>query len=382
MDVPRPAGPTGFSLRSGFHRAASLALVATALAGCTSEDPILVETVPKDPPPRTLVAEVPVADDRMLAAIIPRGETAWFFKMTGSDASVVSKKAAFLDLVRSVRFEENELRWTLPKGWKEGPGNAMRLATLEVPGDPPLSVAVSSLSYPDDDPTGFLLANVNRWRDQMSLPHIDAARLHAGGDLDDETQQLELADGTEATLVNFKGAFESGGMTPPFAAGRSAAAETRSAPKAPASVPFKYETPTGWEEVGADGISLATFTVKDGDATAKVTVTPLPASAYQLQPNLLRWRDQVGLPKLPEGETDAAVKAVESIPLGDGDEGQYAVLVGPDSASPQQAILIVVAVRGDTAWFIKLFGDSELALRERPNFESFVKSFRFTAEGG
>ena len=223
---------------------------------------------------------------------------------------------------------------------------------------------------------------MNRWRGQMGLADIDAAKLHAGGDLDDETQRLELSDGTKATLVNFKGSFDSGGMTPPFASGGPAPSGASVPSATPSKPPFKYEPPASWKEAGADGISLASFTVGEGDSAAKVTVTPLPASAYELLPNLVRWRGQVGLPALGGNETDAALKAVESITLGDGTQGQYAVLVGPESADPRQAILIVVAVRNDTAWFIKLIGDAELALRDRPNFESFVKSFRFTADGG
>ena len=42
----------------------------------------------------------------------------------------------------------------------------------------------------------------------------------------------------------------------------------------------------------------------------------------------------------------------------------------------KDAILGVIAVRGDMAWFVKLQGASELAKRERQRFEEFVNSIR------
>ena len=112
--------------------------------------------------------------------------------------------------------------------------------------NPPLEVAVSSLSYPAEGRDEFLLMNVNRWRDQMSLPHLSADKLHAGGDLDDETQLLPLDDGTKVTLINFKGEFDSGGMTPPFAGGQAMANPPVASEAPAADSPLRFETPAGW----------------------------------------------------------------------------------------------------------------------------------------
>jgi hypothetical protein len=61
------------------------------------------------------------------------------------------------------------LRWTLPPGWTEGTGDAMRHATLrpDVPGRVDVSITVLS------GPAGGELANVNRWRGQIALPPLD-----------------------------------------------------------------------------------------------------------------------------------------------------------------------------------------------------------------
>ena len=66
------------------------------------------------------------------------------------------------------------LRWTLPSGWKEEPGNGIRLATLRPPQDAGPS-EVSVVALPGD--VGGELPNVNRWRGQLGLPPINAPQL-------------------------------------------------------------------------------------------------------------------------------------------------------------------------------------------------------------
>ncbi|HJU82693.1 MAG TPA: hypothetical protein VJ600_00640 [Holophagaceae bacterium] len=62
------------------------------------------------------------------------------------------------------------LQWTLPKGWTEATGSGMRFATLKAPGaDLDISVVVLSGA------AGGEVANVNRWRNQISLPPLDEA---------------------------------------------------------------------------------------------------------------------------------------------------------------------------------------------------------------
>ncbi len=63
------------------------------------------------------------------------------------------------------------LQWTLPEGWTQEPGSGMRAATLK----PPVAgkVDVSVVMLPGT--AGGELANVNRWRNQLGLPPLDAA---------------------------------------------------------------------------------------------------------------------------------------------------------------------------------------------------------------
>ncbi len=67
------------------------------------------------------------------------------------------------------------LRWTLPKGWAEADAGPMRYATLKVPVTGRIDASVVVLP----GPAGGELANVNRWRGQISLPPLDEAGLAA-----------------------------------------------------------------------------------------------------------------------------------------------------------------------------------------------------------
>lgn len=66
------------------------------------------------------------------------------------------------------------LSWTIPAGWKEEPGDGMRLATFTPPQNAGKSQA-TVVALPGD--AGGELANVNRWRGQIGLTPIDEGTL-------------------------------------------------------------------------------------------------------------------------------------------------------------------------------------------------------------
>ena len=78
---------------------------------------------------------------------------------------------AEMEAVGAMGMPAQGLRWTLPSGWKEVPGNGMRLATLVQPGG--LKTQAIVVALPGD--SGGELANVNRWRGQIGLPATDEA---------------------------------------------------------------------------------------------------------------------------------------------------------------------------------------------------------------
>ena len=155
------------------------------------------------------------AEQTMLAALVPVGQEGWTFKVTGPVEALDKFAETFEKFVQGVTFSGEKPQWKLPDGWTEKAGGGQfRYATIRATTDdkdaPPLAIAVSQVALTPD----YLLANVNRWRGQMSLDNITA------GDLPRETKTLNLSEKLAATFVKVTGKPKTGGMgRPPFAPG-------------------------------------------------------------------------------------------------------------------------------------------------------------------
>jgi hypothetical protein len=162
------------------------------------------------------------AGQRTRAAIVPRENRIWFFKMTGTAEAVAAHKDEFDAFVKSAKFlappaaplvamgsrgadapavpadhppiaasatgpspsvtpppssagtavTAGDLKFTLPAGWSQQPGaRAMRVATLSTGGDKAAEVIITRLS----SSFGGMLMNVNRWRGEVGLPPVQDA---------------------------------------------------------------------------------------------------------------------------------------------------------------------------------------------------------------
>ena len=191
-----------------------------ALPGCGQVDEVrhyqAVALRQPEPPP----VEQPPEVDAILAAIVVRqsaspgagqagsespAEAAWFFKLSGPVAAVGAQSDAFEKFVSSVHFVDGAPQYDPPTDWQPQGPSSLRYDTFVIPGEQPIELAVSTFPKLDKDETSFLLANINRWRDQLSLGAIGAEGL-AG-----TTRPLPLADGT-ATLVSLVGKLKQAGM--------------------------------------------------------------------------------------------------------------------------------------------------------------------------
>ena len=164
---------------------------------------------------------------RILAAISRRDGLAWFFKMTGDGAVVAQQKPAFVEFLKSVSFPaataqaqlppahppidggnmmaqagpaassgQPKPSWEVPSGWKEVPGGQFLVAKFLLAGAANAQAAVNVSMSPGDG--GGMLANLNRWRTQLSLQPV------AEADLAKEVQPLELP-GAKASLADVTG---------------------------------------------------------------------------------------------------------------------------------------------------------------------------------
>jgi hypothetical protein len=126
---------------------------------------------------------------RTIAAVVPRGERVWFFKLTGNLSTVGAQAQNFDAFVQSVRFGagaqkppaeaggpaplSGEPRWDVPAGWVKQPDKPMRFATFRTSSDANApEVIVSSFGQ-----FGTMLDNINRWRGMVGLEAINDEKL-------------------------------------------------------------------------------------------------------------------------------------------------------------------------------------------------------------
>lgn len=140
----------------------------------------------------------------------------------------------------------------------------------------------------------------------------------------------------------------------------------------PAPPRMTWKTPSGWEEMDAGEMRLATFRVKgNGDAVADVSIIPLPGHAGGDLPNVNRWRGQVGLSPITPEEL---IKTAEKVQIS-GIEAQLYDLAGQNpSANEKEHILAAILHHGGTAWFFKMIGPDTLVASQKTAFVGFLKS--------
>lgn len=356
------------------------------VVGCRPDDQIDSYTVPvlHQPAASPTATETGEPTDRMLAAILPQGGQAWFFKVVGPIPAIDRQAQAIDDFFAGLRLADDQSKpaWKLPDGWTEQDGTGMRAATISIPaGDQPLELTVVVLPWtgrPDD-----VLSNVNRWRGQLQLPAIGAQGLA------ECTRELST-NGTTMTIVDLQGRMQETGMAAPFAGGRSPATPPSAVPSEPALTTSselpQFDVPKEWQELSAAPPRKAAFRVADGPQEALVTVIDFPAAAGPMiadpLENLNRWRREVGLPEI----TNAGLAdATESIVV-HGQPASYFEVV-PDSQDAaeskiERATLAVMLPQGGKIWFFKLNGDRAVVETQRKEFRAFIDSVRFPDDEG
>jgi len=354
--------------RPEFSKGVAICAIALSLAtllGC-QKDEISHYQVPRlEIPPQEKQAGA-FGPLRMITAIFPQPDRTWFFKLTGSPEEVEKHKGEFEHFLQSVRFTKKgdpPVTWTVPDGWRREAGAALRFASFRFgAADNPLELTVTPLGRE----AGTLLQNVNRWRGQLGLKDIDEDELQKS------VRELEV-DGVKATVVDLTGiASGKAKMNAPFAKAHPPIQKQDTEQKqGVASLPLTYRTPQGWKELRPqDGISLAAFEVEENGRVARVTITRAGGS---LADNVNRWRGQIGLDPISDEQVakDSRPIDVDRVP------GQYVDLTGPESARGLR-ILAVRAERGDTPWFFVMRGPADVVGRQKPAFEAFIGSVRFT----
>ncbi len=172
-------------------------------------------------------------EERIIATILHRDDTAWFFKMIGDSTLVEANKAAFVAFLKSLTFgapgapttptamDMSQLppshppiagmnmggaampapdastlpKWSVPAGWQTGPLEQFLAAKYVISGADGAKAEVNVSALNGDG--GGLLANVNRWRQQLGAAPVTEADLANLPTID--------VDGGKATLVDISG---------------------------------------------------------------------------------------------------------------------------------------------------------------------------------
>jgi hypothetical protein len=250
---------------------------------------------------------------RMVAAILHREGTAWFFKLLGDDALVVAQKPAMIEFLKSISF-----------GAPSAKAATMADSTLPE-GHPPVpaSAPVPGTGLPDGHPP------------VPGAPASGESGLPAGHPP----------------------------ITPPAAAVPSAPT-----PPAPATGSSQWKLPTGWKELAPGTFQKARFlAVESGAAKAEATISILAGTGGGDLANVNRWRGQVGLAPITEAELTQTATTVEA-------DGKPARLVDMSGANGQQRIIAVISARDGETVFYRLSGNPELVGAQKDAFLGFVKS--------
>lgn len=306
------------------------------------------------------------------------------------------------------------IAWDVPKGWLQLKPTQMRIGNFGVPTSPGIDCSVSIIPGQG----GGVVANVNRWRQQMGLGPTDAAAI------DELPKTLILGrpahvvelEGTYGGMSGSKGktdwkmvgviadiqgnslyvkmtgpAVEVDGERQSFnelaasiriAAGHMGGAGTPGHGAAPTAgagadspAPIEWDAPEEWERSKGGRTRLVTYKA-GAQSEVECYVTVLSGTGGGVSANVNLWRSQMGQPKLREDEI-AALPTVEI-------KGRKSPLVeiagkyqGKDGTPMQDAMMLgAICVLDGHALFFKMIGPAEAVRAERDRFRTFCESVR------
>jgi len=147
------------------------------------------------------------------------------------------------------------------------------------------------------------------------------------------------------------------------------ASNTAAAPR-PSGAQLEWEKPDSWSEKPGSEMRLASYSFVGLDgAEADISVTSFPDAAGGMLANINRWRGQVGLEPVSEGDLDRAAERIEVAGL----PGRLIDAAGTANTAPNRLIGAIVPV-GGTSWFFKMIGPDEVVASQRETFRTWLGS--------
>jgi hypothetical protein len=291
------------------------------------------------------------------------------------------------------------VQWTLPDGWQQLAPDGIRIGNFAVPGKAGGKAVVAITSFPGE--VGTELDNVNRWRGQLGLAPVEQSELSSEPvtvnstdgklfDLSGATARTIVAlvrrngatwffkmTGDLSTVTDAKPAFMKFLKSVRFAGATDAAgieaATPMPAPTAPSTAGDnsspKWSVPSTWVEKAPGPMLFKSFSIADGGA---VTVSFFPGAVGGTLANVNRWRGQMGLSPVEEGNLAGVAETLETA----GGKATLADFEGTGAKAGQRLVAAIVP-HGDNTWFYKLLGSEALVAKEKDSFVNFVKTVQY-----
>jgi hypothetical protein len=308
-----------------------------------------------------------------------------------------------------VEINAAPIHWTTPIGWKELLATSVRIGNFLIPGEGDKKAEVAITSFPGT--VGTELDNVNRWRREIGLEAVDQSGI---------SSQVVTVDSQEGKLYDFAGASANTvvvslpreGATWFFKLrgdkdivdgakvsfldflksvhfSRDAALKTAATSEAVPSDPHagvisavdnsnsepNWNPPSTWHANQPGPMVVKSFSVPvDNGQKASVAISVFPGDVGGALANVNRWRTQMGLAPIEQGDLPNATQSVRVA----GGEAVLVDLANPNAPAgrPTRLVAAIVPHNGST-WFYKLVGDDSVVAREKEGFVKFVQTVRY-----
>jgi len=340
-------------------------------------------------PPMMGGSRIPLAERRILGAIIPDNDNVYFVKAKDRTDQLASAESAFRTVVETFAIDPPTgfPKFSLPSGWSlnlldnanAGIGLAEMIAEInyEAPAGR-IRFTVSKYDKPSETAAweNYLLNQINRWRGQLELAPTTVSNL---------LSELPTIPREGAALPAYLFDAKGGGASGATVSGPGAveAPPVRSEPELPVVPPSRpalkltYDKPEAWELQAARPYREATFKVTKEGKEAEVTVstardTPVQ-NAGMWASQITQVNDQAAL----EAMANKTVEEAETLQVGTRTAKLYSIRA---SDQPDARSLLVVAIpmgEGGMSMFVKLNCELRMMEEEKSTFLSFVNTLRW-----
>ncbi len=361
-------------------------------------NPPAMASAPRQAPPMMGASSIPLTERRILGAVIPYENVAYFLKATDKIERLALAESDFRTVVErfAIDPDKREMNFQLPENWTSkwredgGQFNVIAEFNVKAGSGPPIKFTVTELSKPADLASwdSYLLVNINRWRGQLQLPETDLIALQNQlPSIKREGFALPayIFDATGAGSATSPPAVTPPSASPPSASPPAAAPPAASSPAAASPSPptsesplkLAYEKPDSWEIQAAKPFRLATFKIANGERPGEVVVSLAKDSPV---PNAEMWFEQVLQREDKDIIGPLAAKSVndaEEIQAGTRPGKLYSIRSGDEATSPVLLVAAIPTGENEICLFVKLKADLRTSEEQKSNLLSFVNSLRW-----